>query len=519
MVRNLFILPDGRELFSGPGADPAIQSVTYTPMVNAETDLDYGAACAAMVEVTLLDSTGQFALRAGDEIQYFRVDDAGNRKRMGYFLLEIPTKNSPNTYRFTAYDRMLLLEKDLTDWLTALNNWPYPMQDLLSMVCGECALALDTGVTLPNGGYHVPRFLQSVTGRQLVKWIAGANGAYAAITPEGKLTFRTFTHSGALTLPIKSMKLTDYETPWIHRVTVKQTREDVGITWPEGETGECYTILGNPMLATLSREALLPCLEAIAQRVMGPGYTPAQIQVFDPEGICVPGTYYTVTDRSGTQRRTAVFSVTHRGGISTLHSTGNPSRGSATAAVRADEVKILQGQLLQVKTGLEEVSTTLSRTVITAEGVKQEQSSLQQRLEGIESRVSETEQDADSLRQQYTVISQRADGVDLAVTRLEESLEGKADQSQVTEITEHFRFGSDGLTISNTATGMGIGVSEERVIFTGGEDPTTKIYPDRMQTTTLQVGHRLDVGGFGLIPRTNGNLSLRYIGGDSGWQN
>ena len=81
------------------------------------------------------------------------------------------------------------------------------------------------------------------------------------------------------------------------------------------------------------------------------------------------------------------------------------------------------------------------------------------------------------------------------------------------DVTEHFRFDADGMTVTNSGTGMGIGVSEQRVIFTGGADPTTVITPNAMQTTNLTVGVRLDVGGFSLIPRNNGNLSLRYTGG------
>jgi len=76
----------------------------------------------------------------------------------------------------------------------------------------------------------------------------------------------------------------------------------------------------------------------------------------------------------------------------------------------------------------------------------------------------------------------------------------------------HFRFGAEGLTISDTATGMGLAVSQSQVAFTGGADPTTVITPNAMVTTNLSVDNRLTLGTFTLLPRTNGNLSLRYIG-------
>ena len=96
------------------------------------------------------------------------------------------------------------------------------------------------------------------------------------------------------------------------------------------------------------------------------------------------------------------------------------------------------------------------------------------------------------------------------MTQLRLTADGKADKEQVEELTEHFRFGSDGLTISNSVTGMGIGISEQQVAFHGGDSPTTVITPNAMQTTNLHIDTRLDIGGFSLLPRSNHNLSLRY---------
>lgn len=114
---------------------------------------------------------------------------------------------------------------------------------------------------------------------------------------------------------------------------------------------------------------------------------------------------------------------------------------------------------------------------------------------------------------QAAIFELRAEGIDLSVTELRQEVGTKADQAQVNEITEHFRFSDDGMTITNSATGMGINVSEQQVAFTGGNDPTTVITPNAMETTNLSVGVRLDVGGYSLIPRSNGNLSLRWTGG------
>ena len=56
---------------------------------------------------------------------------------------------------------------------------------------------------------------------------------------------------------------------------------------------------------------------------------------------------------------------------------------------------------------------------------------------------------------------------------------------------------------------MSIRVSQEAISFTG----TTEITPDAMNTTNLNVRQSLALGNFLFIPRTNGNLSFRWIGG------
>ena len=114
---------------------------------------------------------------------------------------------------------------------------------------------------------------------------------------------------------------------------------------------------------------------------------------------------------------------------------------------------------------------------------------------------SELSIDSESVGVSLSRISLLSEGLQLSFNDLQE------------DITRNFHFSEDGMTIANTATGMGINISEKQVSFTGGDDPTTIITPNAMETTNLSVGIRLDVGGFSLIPRSNNNLSLRWTGG------
>lgn len=167
----------------------------------------------------------------------------------------------------------------------------------------------------------------------------------------------------------------------------------------------------------------------------------------------------------------------------------------------ANDVKLMEGQMTEIRSDLEGVTLRVSST----ENVTAEQLTITQQMQ--------EELQGKATVQQLTEVQTAADGLKVTVSEVQTILDEKADRTEVEEITEVFIFGDDGLTISNSATGMGIGISEKQVQFTGGENPTTVITPNEMETTNLQIGERLDLGDFSFLPRTNGNLSFRYTGG------
>lgn len=178
------------------------------------------------------------------------------------------------------------------------------------------------------------------------------------------------------------------------------------------------------------------------------------------------------------------------------------ARAAEGQAIKAqDEVKIVQGQMTEIQSDLDGVTLRVSATETVTGDLHEATEQLKEDMQ------------TKATVQQLTEVKTAADGLRVTVREVQTVLDGKADQVEVAEITEHFIVGAEGLTISNSGTGMGINVSEKKVGFTGGADPTTVITPNEMETTNLRVGAQLDIGKFSFIPRTNGNLSFRYTGG------
>ena len=188
MRKTILVLPDGREISSGPGTADAVAACTYTACVNSGTELTLGSVCAAMIELRLITPGGDLSVAAGDELTVYQETD-GQRRKLGIFIAEKPARPSANTMHLTAYDRVSLLDQDLSAWLAGLTGWPYALHTLAQMVCTACGVTLKN-TTLPNGSYLVQAFSGSgITGRRLMQWIGQAAGRFCRADADGQLEF------------------------------------------------------------------------------------------------------------------------------------------------------------------------------------------------------------------------------------------------------------------------------------------------------------------------------------------
>jgi len=487
MARYELRLPDGTGI-------TAIGTLEITWMVNDAHDLSLGSACAAMLEATLYDPV---AIEADTELSCYE-----DGVLLGRFLCQLPRRTGRHTLALTAYDAMIRFDRKIGDWLAA-RSFPTTAQTLLEELCGHCGVPVGDAV-LPE--LTVEAFSQpEITGRQLLQYLGQASGKFLRISPQGSLEARWYPET-ATALPLYRMNsLThgDYTAAPIQRVLIRTGSREVGAVWPDGsgETANTYILQGNPLLPPASdRQAVA---RRLYEQLKDYRCTPFSCSLL-PGSTIAAGDTVCFTDAGGNTHTVPVMKLTLKNGLRTIQATASASLQSTEAFNRL-EMQSLPGRVLLVER--------------TAEGLKAENTDLKGNaaalaltVDGITGRVTSAEEKAEqyALKSQLSVLEQDAYGLSLSVTELRRQIDDKADQSQLTELTEHFLFGADGMTITNSATGMGISVSEQRVSFTGGESPTTVITPNAMQTTNLRVDTRLDLGNFSFLPRSNQNLSLRY---------
>ena len=438
MFLHKITLPDGTALDSS-----VIRSVALTEQVNDNTDLCPGAACAACAEIELWAPRNGLTIAQDNEFTLVRIDaESGAQTPVGVFLAEKPVKTSANVIKVTAYDRMTLLDKNLSPWLREQQGmFPLTIAELVQAVCVQCGVQLVPGnlAAQVNTGYSVPAFYtDDLTGRQIIQWAAQAMCRFARMTPAGQLEFAWYTDharsgigpgsgsewtaldlSGQLLATADgeiwtfaqpqagyysgTLSYEDYTTAPIDKVQIKQTDDDVGVLYPPDEAGtNALIIQGNLLLTTQTADALRPVAQAIYEQMQGVTYTPLQVSIPLTDDAPAPGETLTVADAYGRRMQAYIMQRTISGQKVSLESTGN-ARRDGTAAVNSQKWQNLQGKMLEIEADVDGLE-------VTASDLQGNYTQLSQTVDGLTVK-------AGNLQDDYTQLSQTVDGLDLTVVK------------------------------------------------------------------------------------------------------
>lgn len=338
MLKTIIMLPDGTEVSSGSNTLNAVQSVTLTECVNSGEELTIGSACANALEAKTLTPAGGLSVAAGAEVVLYKENESGTRVKLGVFTLEKPTRPSANTMKLTGYDHVAKLDRDLTEWLNSLTEWPYALNTFADMVCAACGLTFRT-TDVPNSDFQVQQFVRSsVTGRQLMRWLGEICCRFCRANADGEIEFawyedsgKTVTASGDLYYFQNGLTYENYQTAAIDAVQIRLADSENGALWPAAEDGaNSYIITGNPILNSRVTEDLEPVLANIKAELAGVSYTPCKVSI--PANLDIhAGNTVRITDKNGKTITTYVMTKTQTGQKDTLECTGSRRRDSTVA--------------------------------------------------------------------------------------------------------------------------------------------------------------------------------------------
>ena len=484
MLKTIVILPDGTELSSGTAGEHAIKSCYLTQCVNEAKELTLGSVCASMAELTVLTADGSSPLQAGEELTLFR-QEGETRYKAGIFIAQKPEKTSAATWRLTAYDRVSLLDTDLTDYLETLTGWPYTLQELSRMVAAACGVPLKE-TPLPNGEFAVAKFYaQGVTGRQLMGWIGELTGRFCRCTPDGELEFGWYTPnpveigSGELFFYQNGLSYADYIVSPIEKVQLRQNEGDVGTIYPD-TTEKCntYILSGNPLAPASSANSLIGIAQTLYEQLQGVAYTPCTLTMPASFGVNA-GDILTVTAPSGRTFSAYIMTRRQQGSRDILECTGSQNRSST--AMANSSYKSLAGKVLNL--------------TATVDGLKAENKSfdgkmagLSMDIAGISAEVSRQQSQLDGVKEQMSAVEQKAESVDIRI----KSMTQQGAEKVTTETG--FTFDEKGLTIAKGGTRMENLINETGMYVKRSSQVLLQADQAGVKAVDVSVGNYLVVG-------------------------
>lgn len=484
-MKTIIVLPDGSQLSSGETGKCAVKNFSFTQCVNDGQELTLGSVCSAMAEITILTGSEEPNIAAGDEIIVYRQDSAGITHKIGVFITEKPTKPTATSLKVTAYDRITLLDRDLTDWLAGLQGWPYTLKDFARMVCDACGVIVKEDA-LPNGDFAVSKFCASgVTGRHLMRWIGELAGRFCRCDRDGLLEFSWYRENpivigeGERYYFQNGLSFEEYQVAPIDGVVLQGNESDVGTHYPEGEGENVYTITGNPLVVANTSGSLIGVAQTLYEQLQGITYTPCKVTLpaaFDIQA----GDVVNIHDRNGKVITAYVMTKKQSGARDVLESTGSAKRNSSMA-VSTMSYKALSGKVMNLS--------------VTVEGLKAENreaegkaASLKLDVDGILSEVSRQHTQMESVKDQLTQFEQTSDTLNLRIRTLTEQ-----GSTKVTTQTG-FTFDERGLTISKEGTSMENLLDESGMYVKRSGEILLQADRDGVKAVDVSVGNYLIVG-------------------------
>jgi len=373
LLQPILTLPSGTELRGGQ-AGSAVENLTLHTAVNAGQEFAIGSAYSDYIEAEIwADPGGSLQITAGDVLTYYRLDDAGNRTKVGIFYAEKPTRTKRNSYKVTAYDTMSKLDADFSGWLRANQaQFPKTIWQLVQLACQRAGVTL-AGISLPiNGSHSVQAFYaDNLTCRQIISWAAEAAGCYAHMNADGKLQFLTYTDkrstakitpdgvSNSTAYYADSLSYEDYTVKAIEKVQIRQSDSDVGVIYPDSTTAtNTYAVQGNLLLTTGTEANLKTVAQNLYNVLKSVTYTPCKVSVPSGSGLTC-GKIVHVKDARGREFDTYLMSATISSGKASFESVGSASRESSSA-VNSQSYKNLTGKMLEIKTSVDGLTVTAS---------------------------------------------------------------------------------------------------------------------------------------------------------------
>lgn len=135
--------------------------------------------------------------------------------------------------------------------------------------------------------------------------------------------------------------------------------------------------------------------------------------------------------------------------------------------------------------------------------------------QNLDSRITANEQNIKTVTESQTTLTQTTDGLSASVSSLTKTTTDQG--TTLDQISKSLKFDETGLNLSDGGNGASVNLNETKMTFKNAAGQATATFSEDVEIKDLKIkyGGTFTMGNFAWVPRSNGNLSIKYIGGDS----
>lgn len=501
------------------GKEYRISNVEYYDDCYSEGNI-FGTAIAKQLDFEIENTMDL----EGKEVEYLtgiKVNDTINWISLGKFIIQnVEPNDTTNIAKIYAIDYML---KTNIPYISNLNygDGTVTLLNILQEVCDNSGIELAT-VDFSNSSFIVDsnQFSEGTLNKQVIQAVAQVSGTVAKIKSDNKLYL---INPNAITEVSKTFTLNNYKEAEIKRATHPINLVTLGMADVEGENitlrdeksieknGENSLVINdNPFAYTQEkREQLITALFDVVKGFEYKSYSLKNCQGLPYLEILDKIQF---KDKEGNTYDSYVFKFNYKSPNGLESTIEAPSITKATVAyqnvpdaldvAKRTEIKVdKQNQLIS---SIVEVTNSLNNNIDLLDADLQKQiQDLSLNLEDYRATVStQWEQTNTSFEMKFAQI------IESIVNNATETNEKFAEQ------LKYIRFENGNIILGEEGNQLILKIQNDRISYQQNGTEVAYFSDNKLYVTTLEVTHSLQLGNFAFIPRANGNLSFKKVGGN-----
>lgn len=403
-----------------------------------------------------------------------------------------------------------------TEFNSSILTLPCTIQQALTKIATVTGLTLSiTTANFPNLSVQlIKSFSLATTYREALMYIAEMLGGYLQMGRNGEICVKRC-FSGLIEVGVTldenylfSVNKQESSVKPFQYISIKANADDIGVTHtvPDVTTGRTYDIIDNPLTYGHPQDFL----EGLVAPTAFTEFYPATISFHGRPDIDT-GDVLSYVYKGVTYLLPVCNHVfEYNGGFkTTVESIGSdaPQVSSVDSGVKAQVTAIRQN----INTLIRDLTQTQSQ-IVNINGDLVEMSKVLQTVQALETQISKIEGNLTEI----STLTQTANQLRLDIQSVVGNLKATNDKvngNQETILT-YFDFQAEGLTIGVNSSKIKLRLANDQIQFLkeGSTDPVAYFSEGQLYVRDAHFIRSLILGNFELVPRSNGNLSLRRRG-------